>query len=77
MTNLWNRHLGGTISSNDGNSPDVIGKVFFAVDRDVRECLVCGEVFTGRAAAEHAEVDCYSFFELSVVYPRTGGKDVT
>jgi len=56
---------------------DQIGKVFFAVNRDVRQCLVCGELFSRKAAADHAEVDCYSFFELSVVYPRTGGKDVT
>ena len=63
------------MSSNDGNS-DVIGKVFFAVGRDVRQCLVCGELFTRNAAAKHAEVDCYPFVELSVVYP-SGGKDVT
>ena len=63
------------MSSNDGNSPDVIGKVFFAVGRDVRQCLVCGELFTRIAAAKHAEVDCYPFLELSVVYPPTGGKE--
>lgn len=56
---------------------DKIGKVFFVVDSDVRQCLVCGEIFSRQAAAEHAEVHCYSFLELSVVYPRTGGKDVT
>jgi hypothetical protein len=53
-----------------------IGKVF-VVGSDVRQCLVCGEIFSRQAAAEHAEVDCYSFLELSVVYPSTGGKDVT
>ena len=56
---------------------DQIGKVFFAVSSDVRQCLVCGKLFSRKAAAEHAEVDCYSLFELSVVYPRTGGQDVT
>jgi len=56
---------------------DQIGKVFFAVGRDVRQCLVCGELFTREAAAEHAAVDCYPMLELSVVYPPTGGKDVT
>ena len=60
-----------------GRQDDQIGKVFFAVGRDVRQCLVCGELFTQAAAADHAEVDCYPFLELSVVYPSTGGKDVT
>jgi len=61
------------MSSQKGDSPDVIGKVFFAVGRDVRQCLVCGELFTRTAAAKHAEVDCYPFLELSVVYPSTRG----
>jgi hypothetical protein len=65
------------MSSANANRPDVIGKVFFAVGRDVRQCLVCGELFTRSAAAKHAEVDCNPFLELSVVYPSTGGKDVT
>jgi hypothetical protein len=60
-----------------GGQDDRIGKVFFAVGRDVRQCLVCGELFTQRAAADHAKVDCYPSVELSVVYPSTGGKDVT
>ena len=41
---------------------DKIGKVFFAVGRDVRQCLVCGEILSRQAAAEHAEVDCYFVF---------------
>jgi len=65
------------MSGDSGSSPDVNGKVFFAVNRDVRQCLVCGELFSRKAAAKHAEVDCYPFLELSVVYPSTGGKDVT
>ncbi len=60
-----------------GGQDDRIGKVFFAVGSDQRQCLVCGELFSRQAAAEHADVDCSSFFELSVVYRRTGGKDVT
>ena len=60
-----------------GGQDDWIGKVFFAVGSDLRQCLVCGELFSRQAAAEHAEVDCSSFFELSVVYPRTGGENVT
>lgn len=60
-----------------GGQDDRIGKVFFAVGSDLRQCLVCGDLFSRQAAAEHAEVDWCSFFELSVVYPRAGGKDVT
>ena len=65
------------MTTNNRGSDDQIGKVFFAVGRDVRQCLVCGELFTRIAAAKHAEVDCYPFLELSVVYQSTGGKDVT
>jgi len=61
------------MSSDSGSSPDVIGKVFLAVGREVRQCLVCGGLFTGRAAADHAVVDCYPFLELSVVYTSTRG----
>lgn len=56
---------------------DRIGKVFVAVGSDLRQCLLCGDLFSRQAAAEHAELDWCSFFELSVVYPRTGGKNVT
>lgn len=63
--------------TNRSGQEDQIEKVFFAVRSDLRQCLVCGELFSRQAAAEYAEVDCSSFFELSVVYPRTGGKDVT
>ena len=64
------------MTSDTRSSADQIGKVFFAVGRDARQCLVCGELFTQVAAADHAEVDCYPFLELSVVYPSKGGNDV-
>jgi hypothetical protein len=35
-----------------------IGKVFMVVSHDVRRCLVCGEMFTKQAAAEHTNLAC-------------------
>ena len=37
---------------------DQIGKVFVAVGQSVRQCLVCEQLFTRRAASEHAKVAC-------------------
>jgi hypothetical protein len=37
---------------------DQVGKVF-VVGQDVRKCLVCEQVFTRRASAEHANVACH------------------
>jgi len=39
---------------------DRIGKVFIVVGQNVRKCLVCEELFTRRAASEHAKVACHS-----------------
>lgn len=38
---------------------DQIGKVFVAVGRNVRQCLVCEQLFTRRAASEHAKAACH------------------
>ena len=38
---------------------DQVGKVFVVVGQRVRRCLVCEELFTRRASAEHAKVICY------------------
>jgi hypothetical protein len=38
---------------------DQIGKVFVVVGQWVRKCLVCEELFTRRASAEHSKVICY------------------
>jgi hypothetical protein len=38
---------------------DHIGKVFVVRRHGLRECLVCGELFTRRTAPSHAEVNCY------------------
>jgi hypothetical protein len=37
---------------------DQVGKVFMVVGQRVRKCLVCEELFTRRAASEHAGVMC-------------------
>jgi hypothetical protein len=37
---------------------DQVGKVFVVVGQRVRRCLVCEELFTRRAASEHATVPC-------------------
>jgi hypothetical protein len=42
----------------DSMRTDQIGKAFFVVGQDVRKCLVCEQLFTRRASAEHAKVAC-------------------
>ena len=37
---------------------DGIGKVFLVASQDVRKCLVCEQLFTRQASAEHANVVC-------------------
>ena len=56
-----------------GRLDDQIGKVFFAVGRDVRQCLVCGELFTQAAAADHTEADRYPVLELRLPDSPQGG----
>ncbi len=38
---------------------DHVGKVFVAVARDMRKCLICNSLFTRRGAAEHVETVCH------------------
>jgi hypothetical protein len=38
---------------------DQIGKVFTVVGQDVRRCLICEQLFTRRAASEHANAACH------------------
>ena len=45
-------------------SADQIGKVFLVRRHGLRECLVCGELFTRRTAPAHAEVNCYPAVEF-------------
>ncbi len=37
---------------------DRIGKVFIVLSQDLRQCLICGGIFTRQAASEHATVLC-------------------
>ena len=47
------------MSSDNRSGAEQIGKVFAARRHGLRECLVCGELFPRKAAAEHADVNCY------------------
>jgi len=68
---VWNRDLRGKMTNDEQ-----IGKVFRAVGRDVRQCVVCEQLFGRQAAAEHAEVNCYPAIEFCLLDPQ-GGKNVT
>ena len=46
------------------SSADQIGKVFLVRSHGLRECLVCGELFSRRTAPAHAEVDCHLSVDL-------------
>ena len=48
----------GEVSSAKGNT-DQIGKVFVVRSHGLRQCLVCGELFTRTTARAHADVNCY------------------
>jgi hypothetical protein len=37
---------------------DRIGKVFYVINHDLRQCLICDGVFSREAAAEHAGTVC-------------------
>jgi hypothetical protein len=47
----------------DSTHTDQIGKVFIVVDQDVRKCLICEQLFTRRAASEHAKGACHWVLE--------------
>lgn len=58
--------LGATLAAGektqrcDGSArTDQVGKAFIVVCRGVRKCVICDELFTWRASAEHAKVACY------------------
>ena len=42
---------------------DQIGKVFVVGSHGLRQCLVCGELFTRTTARAHADVNCYLYME--------------
>jgi hypothetical protein len=53
-------------------SVDVVGKVFVAVSKHLRRCLVCDGVFTTQGAAAHAGTICHPSEGDSGIY---GGSD--
>jgi hypothetical protein len=55
---------------------DVIGKVFVVRRHGLRECLVCGEVFTCSTAPAHAETNCCPAVEFCL-RASEGGEHVT
>jgi hypothetical protein len=62
------------MSSANGNSPDLIGKVFVVRSHGLLECIVCGELFTRKTAPAHAKVDCYPSIEFCLLESARGGK---
>ena len=56
---------------------DRIGKVFLVRHHGLRECFVCGELFTQQTAPDHAGVNCYPLVEFCLMEPCQGGKNVT
>lgn len=68
------------MSTNEGSrakGTDLIGKVFLVRHHILRECLVCGELFSQQTAPDHAEVNCYPAVEFCLLEPSRGGKHVT
>jgi hypothetical protein len=51
--------IGEAQKTRRGARTDQVGKVFIVVSQRVRKCLVCEELFTRRASAEHSKVICY------------------
>jgi hypothetical protein len=58
-------------------STDQIGKVFVVRSHGLRECLVCGELFSQITAPAHAGVNCFGAVEFCLLEPTQGGKYVT
>jgi hypothetical protein len=49
-------------------SADRIGNVLIVVGQDVRRCVVCEQLFTRRASAEHATLACYPARSGAVIH---------
>lgn len=48
------------MTTNDQSSrADQIGKIFFTLSQDMRQCLICDGVFTKQGAAAHNGVACH------------------
>jgi hypothetical protein len=57
------------------NGTDQIGKLFVVRSHGLRECLVCGGLFSQITAPAHAVVNCYPAVEFCLLQPK-GGKHV-
>jgi hypothetical protein len=55
---------------------DQIGKIFVVRSHGLRECLVCGELFSQTTGLAHAVVNCYQSVEFCLLEPTQGGKYV-
>jgi hypothetical protein len=53
----------------DSIRTDQVGKVFLVVGQNVRKCLICEQLFTRRAASEHAQIVCEPRTEFAL-HPR-------
>jgi hypothetical protein len=51
------------------NGTDQIGKLFVVRSHGLRECLVCGELFSQITAPAHAVVNCYQSVEFCLMEP--------
>ena len=61
------------MTTNDQSSrADQIGKIFFPLSQDMRQCLICDGVFTKQGAAAHAGTVCHPSEADSGIY---GGSD--
>ena len=58
----------------NGTRCEQVGKVFLAIARDLRLCLICESVFTPMEAAEHSTMPC-KYDAARAVLPST--PDVT
>jgi hypothetical protein len=43
----------------NGRNSEQVGKVFLALAKDLRQCLVCDGLFTREAGAKHAGATCF------------------
>ena len=51
------------------SSTDQIGKLFVVRSHGLRECLVCGELFSQTTGLAHAVVNCYQSVEFCLIEP--------
>jgi hypothetical protein len=47
------------VTMQPSRNDEVIGKVFIALGKGMRQCLICDGVFTTQGAAAHAGVACH------------------